>query len=185
MWSTRNYRGSPKLLQRSSTRNQWQNDIKPIRYSFIMVSLFRMTSTDFQAGRTHFYDSVLPLAKVYKWKEAVLSCRFTILIALHPTGQPAPLGEVFCRVRSQRWHKAQKKFLPSSVASSEPDELAGPVKQPSNPSSVGHSETDELANEAKTPIPRVADVVAPAPAPNSTTGNLKYLAEDIQRITKL
>lgn len=76
VWSTRDYRGLPTPLQRVSTRNQWRqgpNDIKPIKYSFIMVSLFGKTSTDLQAGLIHFYDSVLPLAKAYEWKEAVLS----------------------------------------------------------------------------------------------------------------
>lgn len=38
-----------------------------------MVSLFETTSPGLHAGLIYSYDSVLPLAKAYEWKEAVLS----------------------------------------------------------------------------------------------------------------
>lgn len=78
--------------------------------------------------------------------------------------------------------RAQKQVLLSSVASSEPDELAGPIKQSSDPRSVGHGEPDELAGETKTPIPSDPDVIAPALAPTSTPGALGGPTEDYEAL---
>lgn len=49
-----------------------QNDIKPHKYSFIMIPLFGKISPDLHAGLIYFYDSVIPLTKAYERKETVL-----------------------------------------------------------------------------------------------------------------